>query len=474
MEEFDAPPTEEELSKAIVSLARGKAPGGDGIPAEVLQCAKSTLPHHLYELLCQCWEEGYVPQDMRDANIVTLFKNKGDRSDCNNYRGISLLIVVGKVFARVALQRLQQVAERVYPQSQCGFRVQRSPIDTIFTLRQLQEKCREQKQPLFIVFVDLKKAFDLVSRKGLFHLLEKIGCPQKLLKVVMSFHEDMKSTVLFDGSSSAVFRTKSGVKQGCVLAPTLFGIFFSLSLSHAFSESEKTECFSIRDLTVSCSTCPACEPRQGVRQLLLREMLFADDAALSFHTQEGLQRLVNCLAHACREFGLIISLKKTNVMGQDVGEAPSISIGDYTLEVVEDFTFLGSTISSKLSLESEINKRISKAESAMSILSRSVWENTNLTTNTKIVVYNAFVLNTLVHGSETWTAYARQEHRLNSSHLRCLRRILGISWQDRVPNKDVLERAGIPSTFAMLSQRRLRWLGHIRRMEHGRLPKEVL
>ena len=238
MEELDTPPTEEELSKAIDSLARGKAPGGDGIPAEVLQCAKSTLLHHLYELLCQCWEEGYVPQDMCDANIVTLYKNKGDRSDCNNYRGISLLSVVSKVFARVALQRLQQVAERVYPESQCGFRVQRSTTDMIFTLRQLQEKCREQKQPLFIVFVDLTKAFDLVSRKGLFHLLEKIGCPQKLLKVVMSFHEDMKGSVLFDGSSSAVFPIKSRVKQGCVLAPTLFGIFFSLLPSHAFSESE--------------------------------------------------------------------------------------------------------------------------------------------------------------------------------------------------------------------------------------------
>ena len=110
MEELDTPPTEEELSKAIDSLARGKAPGGDGIPAEVLQCVKSTLLHHLYELLCQCWEEGYVPQDMRDANIVTLYKSNGDRSDCNNYSGISLLSVLGKVFARVALQRLQQFA----------------------------------------------------------------------------------------------------------------------------------------------------------------------------------------------------------------------------------------------------------------------------------------------------------------------------------------------------------------------------
>ena len=123
--------------------------------------------------------------------------------EATDYRGISLLRIVREVFARVALQRLQQVTEKVYPESQCGFRVQRSTIDMIFALRQLQGKCQEQKQSLFIVFVDLTKAFDLVSRKGLFHLLDKIGCPQKLLKVVMSFHEDMKGTVLFDSSSKA-------------------------------------------------------------------------------------------------------------------------------------------------------------------------------------------------------------------------------------------------------------------------------
>ena len=114
---------------------------------------------------------------MRDAKIITLYKNKGDRSDCNNYRGISLLSIVGKVFARVVLARLQVLAERIYPESQCGFRAERSTVDMIFSVRQLQEKCREQQMPLYIAFIDLTKAFDLVSRKGLFQLLKKIGCP---------------------------------------------------------------------------------------------------------------------------------------------------------------------------------------------------------------------------------------------------------------------------------------------------------
>ena len=220
MPELDEPPRELELSKAIDCLPTGKAPGLDSIPPEFIKCTKSTLLGPLHKLFCQCWEEGEVPQEMRDCNIVMLYKNKGDRSDCNNYKGISLLNIVGKVFARVVLNRLQKLVKRVYPESQCGFRAEWSTADMVFSLQQLQEKCREQRQPLYIAFIDLTKAFDLVSSDGLFCILSKIGCPPKLLTIVQSLYTDMKGVAQFDGASSKPFSIHIGVKQGCVLAPT--------------------------------------------------------------------------------------------------------------------------------------------------------------------------------------------------------------------------------------------------------------
>ena len=121
---------------------------------------------------------------MIDVNIVTLYKNKGDRGDCNNYRGISLLDIVGKLFAKIVLMKLRVLAERIYPESQCGFRAKRATIDMLFSLRQLQENCREQRKPLYVAFIDMTKAFDLVSRDGLFKILAKIGCPPTLLSIV--------------------------------------------------------------------------------------------------------------------------------------------------------------------------------------------------------------------------------------------------------------------------------------------------
>ena len=146
----------------------------------MIKCAKPALLQHLHQLLCLCWNEGAVSQEMWDATIVTLYKNIGDRSDYDNYRGISLLSIVGKAFARVLLIRLHKFASGVFPEFQCGFRAGRSTIDMLFSVRQLQEKCREQGMPLYVAFIDLTKAFDLVSRKGLFRLLEKIGSPSKL------------------------------------------------------------------------------------------------------------------------------------------------------------------------------------------------------------------------------------------------------------------------------------------------------
>ncbi|XP_047482402.1 uncharacterized protein LOC125034556 [Penaeus chinensis] len=97
-----------------------------------------------------------------------------------------------------------------------------------------------------------------------------------------------------------------------------------------------------------------------------------------------------------------------------------------------------------------------------------------LSTNTKMTVYQACVLSTLLYGSEAWTLYSHQERRLRAFHLRCLRRLLGTTWRDRVTNIDVLAKAGIPSMFAILTKRRLRWLGHVTRMDDRRIPIDML
>ena len=102
-------------------------------------------------------------------------------------------------------------------------------------------------------------------------------------------------------------------------------------------------------------------------------------------------------------------------------------------------------------MDPELNRRIGRATSTLARLTKRVWENSKLTTNSKMAVYRACVLSTLLYGSESWTLYARQEKRLNSFHMRNLRRILGIKWSDYITNNEVLELANIPSNCTPFS-----------------------
>ena len=130
---------------------------------EVLQSQRNWQLFHIM------WRKEAIPQEFKNATIIHLFKRKGNPQVCDNHRGISLLSVAGKILARVLLNRLNEHLERsgLLPESQCGFRKNRGTIDMIFTARQLQEKCKEQNVDLYMTFVDLTKAFDTVSRKGL-------------------------------------------------------------------------------------------------------------------------------------------------------------------------------------------------------------------------------------------------------------------------------------------------------------------
>ena len=126
----------------------------------------------------------------------------------------------------------------------------------------------------------------------------------------------MKGTVQFNGSSSRPFDILSGVQQGCVLAPTLFGIFFALLLRHAFGTASEGICLWARS-DGRLFNLGRLRAKTKVREALIRDMLVADDAAVTTHTQQELQALMDRFSQACKDFGLTISLKKTNVLGQD-------------------------------------------------------------------------------------------------------------------------------------------------------------
>nr|VZI34452.1 unnamed protein product [Spirometra erinaceieuropaei] len=153
--------------------------------------------------------------------------------------------------------------------------------------------------------------------------------------------------------------------------------------------------------------------------------------------------------------------------------APQISVNRTQLQVVENFPYLGSTLSRNIKIDDEVANRMSKSSQAFGRLQSSVWNRHGLQPSTKLKMYKAFILPTLLYGAETWVVYTKQARRLYHFQLSCLRRILRLNWQHRIPDTDVLERTGILSVYTMLRQMQLRWSDHVVRMDDERLPKRL-
>ena len=343
-------------------LKRGKAGGRTGILPELLLHGGAELQDRLLLLMEDVWKRGKVVKDWQDAEIVPIPK-KGDLRKCDNWRGISLLDVVGKVFARILQDRLQVMAEKVLPESQCGFRKGRGCVDMIFAARQLVEKSREHDDSLFVLFVDLKKAYDSVPRKALWCVLEKYGVPPTMLSVIRSFHEDMSAVVRVGDDFTEDIEVTNGLRQGCTLAPTLFNLYFSAVVAcwrARCPQAGVTVRYRIGRKLVGDRTA-----KSKLQEVRVTESQFADDVAIYAATREALEQVAAEFIRTAANWGLTVSLEKTKVLTLGKQLKPEdnlpVQLARGEIATVEDFTYLGSSITRDGEVHGELSVRLGRA-----------------------------------------------------------------------------------------------------------------
>ena len=215
----------------------------------------------------------------------------------------------------------------------------------------------------------------------------------------------------------------------------------------------------------------------------MTELSFADDAAVVASSREDLVKAtveLNSVVTAC---GLTISIPKTkfSVVGSYVMQSdldPTVVGSDFITSVVS-FHYLSSLVESHGGVQLELNTRISRAASVFGALRRSIFSDHMLSTTTKCMVYQAVVLGVLLYAVETWPVKQREVCALQTFHHHCLRTLLGISRALQISqhfsNEEVRCRAGLTVSLAdIISCRRLRWFGHVARMNDNRHPKQLL
>jgi hypothetical protein len=450
-------PTLEEVNGAIVGLKNNKAPGMDGIQAELIKKGGSALSRHIHQLIADVWEKEVMPYEWSMGIICPVHK-KGDKTECSNYRGITLLSIVYKVFSKVLTNRMKEYAEEILGDQQCGFRANRSTTDQIFTLRQVLEKCYEFGIDLHHLFIDFKQAYDSVDRKKLYETMLEFGIPYKLVRLSAMTLANSRSCIRVEGDISDDFRVESGLRQGDGLSNILFNIAL-----------EKV----IRSMQVN--------PGGTIYNRMTQCLAYADDMEIMARNLQELESECTRVREAGIEFGLRINENKTKYMyttRREISDsADTIMVAGMCVEVSSKFKYLGATITADNSVGNEIRERIMAGNRCYFAL-HGVFKSRNISRRSKLVVYRTVVRPVVMYGSETWTLLCRDEELLRRWERKILRKIFGPlydggTWRIRT-NSELYELYNAPDIISEIKKGRLRWLGHVHRMPGDRVAKRVL
>lgn len=434
-------PSANEIIDAIKSMKNGKAAGSDNIAAEVLKCNPEQFAAILHSLFCKIWISQTFPSDWLQGTIVKLYK-KGDATDCNNWRGITILSSVMKIFMKVILERMVIHIDEKLRREQAGFRANRSCVDQINTLRIIIEQSLEMRSPLYTLFVDYEKAFDSISRECIWAELRNIGVPDKIISLIRGSYAGFQSCVLHCGKMSLPFQSLSGVRQGCLLSPLLFLIVID-AVSRRATESKP------RGIIWN-----PVNPNER-----LESLDYADDKCELAHRRSDMQEKLNDLAAESSKVGLKINISKTKDMRINVNTNEPLTLHGTEIEKVQEYQYLGSIVTEEGGTEKDVDVRTRKALGAYTTLHR-VWNNNMYSTATKIKVFKSCVLSVLLYGCETWYVVDEIQNKLRVFVNRCLRRILKIFWPNRISNVELWNRSNFRDVNIEIRRRKFGWIGH--------------
>ena len=446
-----APVTTNELNHAIFKLKNNKSPGEDRISAEMCKALGELGVNSLLELVNNVWQEEQVPADWRRGVIVRIPK-KGDLSNCSNWRGITLLSVIGKILSNVIYDRIKETVFDVLSENQAGFREGRGCADYIFVLRHIVEQCEEWRKSLVLNFVDFSKAFDSIHRPSLWKLLKLYGLPNKIVALIKSMFEGSESCVRVGQEHTDWFEITTGVRQGDVLSPLLFNIV----IDYTMGKLQQVE--------------------GGLRWTapnILKGLAYADDICLLGEDVDSIIALTDTLNAEAKKLGLNINTQKTKTMKLMTADGRGVTVDGQELENVDSFVYLGSTLCEDGDVRKEVRARIGKASAAFNGL-KNVWSSTGITRKTKLQLFNAIVMAVLLYCCESWKGLRDIELRVRRFESNCLRKIMNIRWFEHISEEQVRERSGQRSVIEKIRYHRWRWYGHVLRMPEDRLPKQAL
>lgn len=400
-----------EISKCIKKLKNGKAPAEDKILNEYIKTTKDLfLP--IYEKLFNIvLDSGIMPDAWLEGTIRPIYKNKGNPKVVNNYRPITILSCLGKLFTSVLNDRLTKFLNNneILQENQAGFRKGYETTDHIFVLNSLLEILKSKKQKLYCAFIDFSQAFDSVWRVGLWRKLLFNSVDGKFFRIVSNMYENIKSCIKLNNDASSFFASECGVRQGENLSPMLFALYLNDLESFLLSGGVETLDFELQ----------TDELNLFLKILLL---LYADDTVIVSNNKENFQLCLNEFYDYCQMWKLNINYSKTEIIvfNSRSNARLQFKMGNNIIKITDKYKYLGVIFSKSGSFLNARKHVVEQSKKAMHLLLTRV-NNLDLPIDLQLKLFDNTVLPILLYGSEVW-GYENLDI-IERIHIEFLRRI---------------------------------------------------
>jgi exonuclease III len=456
--DLDSKITELEVRQAIRRLKSGKAPGLDDISGDFLKSAENIVTPFLTKLFNHLYDRGVFPSQWCKSIIIPLLK-KGDPKNPENYRGISLLSTVSKVFTYILNKRLYSWAEneQKISEGQAGFRKGHATTDHIFTLISMIQKCLyygSKRKKLYACFVDYQKAFDSVNRDSLWAVLKKVKTSTKMLKMIQGIYASVQSCVRWGSQMSDFFDCPAGVKQGCMLSPLIFSLLITEVADNVINKGKHGFQFL-----------------PGLQEIFL--LLFADDICLISLTAVGLQNQINSLQEASDSLGLVVNLSKTKVIvfrkGGHLAKNEKWFYKGTEIEIVNSYKYLGFTLTTRLSFDTALHEFAARAKGKVVEIMRIMWRLGSIDYSVFFRLFDAQIKPMLLYASEIWGM--KRYHVVEAVHLFACKRLLNIG--SKTPNTMAYGEIGRYPLYVDSMVRTVRYWFKLQDMLLVRYPKQA-
>ena len=382
--DLDGEITETELKHAIFYQKNNKSSGTDHLCAELFKSSFNIISPFLLKLYNRLFANGEYPRLWGEGIIVPIFKG-GNPDEPGNYRGITLINIMGKIYSQILLNRLSKWADKEDKilDNQFGFQKGKSTVDCIFTFYSIIAKTLSAGEKLYCVFIDYEKAFDKVYRTFLWQKLISENISSKFVTALRAMYSIVRSCVRFQSAKSRFFTSYNGLKQGDPSSPLLFMLFINDIIQNIHVGLDKI--FTIDDM-----------------QLFL--MLYADDAVVFAKSPEVLQSILYDIESYCNVWGLKINTKKTKAMIFENGRYYTtfdFYLNDTKLEMVTSFKYLGIHFFKNGNFH-RTQKRLAKHAAFALHNLFSLFRQFEFTTIQKCKLFDVLVGSVLNYSAEVW------------------------------------------------------------------------